>query len=229
MLDLPEKPSEKLESGQMLAFTKMRNLLLDLPQADLRYDALQQSKSGLVISTDIARYLDEQYAEEPAKGGLRDLKPSWDLAWRYAQDRLARELKNRKIRKRVRLMSGGWGAGKTFALRNEPTVAPCLIWDGTLSDREWAIIMIDLALKMGWKVEIVYVYRDLELALYGAVQRKREVGRGVPLAELPRNHRAVQQTLLDLTTLYQTDSSVSFLYLHNLGIAGVEAETPQIG
>ncbi len=89
--------------------------------------------------------------------------------------------------------------------------------------------MIDLALKMGWKVEIVYVYRDLELALYGAVQRKREVGRGVPLAELPRNHRAVQQTILDLTTLYQTDSSVSFLYLHNLGIAGVEAETPQIG
>jgi hypothetical protein len=107
-------------------------------------------------------------------------------------------------------------------------VSPCLIWDGTLGELKWAIEMIDLALKEGWRVEIVYVYRDLELALYGAIQRKKEVGRGVPLEELPHNHRKVQQSILALTDLYQANSDVSFLYLHNLGVTGVEASTPEI-
>lgn len=228
MLDLPENPSKRLSKEQRKAFFAMRSLLLDLKEADRRYDEFDQSKSGLVISTDIARYLDARYARKPAKGKGRDLAPSWDLAWRYSQDRLLREIKNRGRRKRVRFMSGGWGAGKTFALRNEPTVTPCLIWDGTLGDLAWAVSMIDLALEHNWRVEVVYVFRDLELALYGAVQRKREVGRGVPLEELPKNHREVQQAILDLTALYRENPSVSFLYLHNLGVTGVEAGTPEI-
>ncbi len=228
MLDLPDKPSKKLDREQQKAFEAMRELLRDLPEGDHRYDSLKQSKSGLVISTDIARYLDTRYAPDPKNGKLRDLDPSWDLAWRYAQDRLVREIGNRGTRNRVRFMSGGWGAGKTFALRNEPSVTPCLIWDGTLGDLTWAVEMIDLALDQKWLVEVVYVFRDLELALYGAVQRKKEVGRGVPLEDLPGNHRRVQQSILALTDLYQSDSSVSFLYLHNLGVAGVEANTPEI-
>lgn len=229
MFKLPNKPTKNLNGVQQKAFEKMRGLLRDLPEADRLYNDLKQSKSGLVISTDIARYLDIRYAPEPKKGKQRDLDPSWDLAWRYAQNRLVREIENKGTRKQVRFMSGGWGAGKTFALRNEPSVAPCLIWDGTLKETQWAVEMIDLALAKKWRVEVVYVFRDLELALYGAVQRKREVGRGVPLDELPGNHRAVQQTILKLTELYQVDSSVSFLYLHNLGITGIEAGTPDIG
>ena len=100
---------------------------------------------------------------------------------------------------------------------------------GTLGELRWAVEMVDRALGNNWRVEVAYVYRDLELALYGAVQRKREVGRGVPLDELPGNHRTVQQTILQLTELYQANSSVSFLYLHNLGTKEVEAGTPQIG
>lgn len=228
MLDLPEKPSQHLSKDQQKAFNAMRDLLGDQKEADRRYDALDASNSGRVISTDIARHLDTRYARQPEKGKVRDLAPSWDLAWRYSQDRLLREIKDRGKRKRIRFMSGGWGAGKTFALRNEPTVKPCLIWDGTLGDLPWAVTMIDLALRHKWRVEVVYVFRDLELALYGAVQRKREVGRGVPLEKLPKNHRDVQQTILNLTSLYRTDPSVSFLYLHNLGIKGVEAGTPEI-
>ena len=228
MLDLPEEPSDSLNSEQRKAFKLMRELLLKQKEADKTYDTLKYSKGGKVISTDIARHLDERYAEEPAKGKSRDLKPSWDLAWRYAQDRLKREIENREDLKSLRFMAGGWGAGKTFALGKEPSIEPDLIWDGTLRETAWAMEMIDLALKNKWKVEIAYVYRDLELALYGAIQRKKEVGRGVPLEELPRVHRAVQQTVLTLTELYQADKSVSFLYLHNLGIEGIEAETPKI-
>ncbi len=228
MLDLPKKPSQHLSKEQQKAFNAMRDLLGDLNEADRRYDDLDASNSGRVISTDIARHLDTRYARQPKEGQSRDLAPSWDLAWRYSQDRLLREIKDRGKRKRVRFMSGGWGAGKTFALRNEPTVKPCLIWDGTLGDLPWAVTMIDLALKHKWRVEVAYVFRDLELALYGAIQREREVGRGVPLEKLPKNHRDVQQTILNLTSLYRTDRSVSFLYLHNLGVTGVEAGTPEI-
>jgi len=227
-MEVPSKSQKMLTDEQQAAFVAMRNLLLDLPEADRRYNALKQSKSGTVISTDIARYLDKRYAKQPPKGKERDLAPGWDLAWRYARDRLNREIENRGPRKRIRFMSGGWGAGKTFALRNEPTVAPCLIWDGTLGDLNWAVKMIDLTLKHKWQVEVVYVFRDLELALYGAIQRKKEVGRGVPLEELPSNHRTVQQAVLALTELYRGVPSVSFLFLHNLGVAGIEARTPEI-
>jgi hypothetical protein len=229
MIVLPKTPHKKLTAEQQKAFETMRSLLQNLTEADRRYDALMNSQSGRIISTDIARYLDARYAKEPKKDQERDLEPGWDLAWRYAQNRLVREIKTRGNRKRLRFMSGGWGAGKTFALRNEPSVTPCLIWDGTMGDLTWAVEMIDLALTHQWQVEVAYVYRDLELALYGAVQRKREVGRGVPLKELPNNHHTVQQTILSLTDLYRGDPSVSFLYLHNLGVTGIEAGTPEIG
>lgn len=227
-MELPDEPQEDFSREQLEAFHQMRELLTRTGEADERYDLLEASRNGTVVSTDIARYLDVRYAKTPKVGRPRDLEPSWDLAWRYAQDRLRREVRARGSRKRVRFMSGGWGAGKTFALRNEPTTTPDLVWDGTLSEIPWAVEMIDLALDRGWKVEVAYVYRDLELALYGAIQRKREVGRSVPLAKLPKNHRLVQQTVLELTTLYRSHPSVSFLYLHNLGIPKIPGTTPEI-
>lgn len=132
MLVLPKAPHKKLTAEQQKAFEAMRELLQDIERADRRYDELEHSHSGRIISTDIARHLDTRYAKEPKKDQERDIEPGWELAWRYAQNRLVREIENRASRKRLRLMSGGWGAGKTFALRHEPTVAPCLIWDGTL-------------------------------------------------------------------------------------------------
>jgi len=226
--DLPKEPTEELSPAQRKAFNAMRKLLTDVSEADRRYNGLEESKKGKVISTDIARHLDTRYANSPPKGKGRDLTPGWDLAWRYAQYRLDYELRRRGKRKILRFMAGGWAAGKTFALNNEPSQPPDLIWDGTLNNPTWAAEMIDLALANGWKVEVVYVYRDLELALYGAIERERKVGRGVPIAKLPRNHRSVQKSILDLTTLYREDEDVSSIYLHNLGTEDVQAGTPVV-
>lgn len=196
----------------------MVKLLLDTAKADRHYDLLKDSKSGRIISTDIARFLDLRYAKPP-RGASRDLEPGWDLAWRYARNRFERELLSRGKRKIVRLMAGGWAAGKTHALEKESS--PDLAWDGTLGDTIWATEMIDLALENGWKIEIAYVFRDLELAFYGAVERGLSEGRTVPLEELPKSHRSVQQSILDLTALYLSEKRVSFLLLHNLGTAQV--------
>lgn len=124
-------------------------------------------------------------------------------------------------------MAGGWAAGKTHALRHE-TLKPDLVWDGTLSKPVWAASMIEIALHQGWQVEVVYIYRNLELAFYGAIERQKDEGRSVPLKELPKVHRAVQQSILELIPVYGRRSGVTFLFLHNLGKKGAMADPLQI-
>lgn len=135
MLVLPEAPQKKLSAEQQAAWGKMRDLLGNLPEADRRYDDIPDAEGGRVISTDLARMLDSRYAKDPGPGKLRDIIPGWDLAWRYAQDRFERELRGRSKRRRVRFMAGGWAAGKTHAVENQPSNKPDLTWDGTLKDR----------------------------------------------------------------------------------------------
>lgn len=218
-MNLPDKPespdSTPLNASQFKAWQRMRKLLEDEPEADRRYNAIPDSKNGRIISTDVARFLDSDYEKQPRKGHLRDIKPGWGLAYLYANDRFERELQKRARRKVVRFMAGGWAAGKTHALEKESS--PDLAWDGTLSDSRWAAEKIDLALAQDWKVEVAYVFRDLELAFYGAVERGIKEGRMVPLDKLPTTHRAVQKSIIDLTALYAGEPSVSFILLHNLG------------
>lgn len=146
----------------------------------------------------------------------------------HSQDRFERELRARKKRRRVRFMAGGWAAGKTHAVENQPSNKPDLTWDGTLKDIDWAVAMIDLAFQEGWEVEIAYIYRNLELALYGAVERRKKEGRAVPLEQLAANHREVQQSVLNLSLLYSGHPKISFLFLHNLGKKGVLSDPLKI-
>lgn len=204
----------KLSKEQQSAKSALFALLADSEEADRRYDSLKESHGGRIVSTDIARFLDTRYRDVPL-GRPRDPAPGWDLAWRYAQDRFKRELNHRSRRKVVRFMAGGWGAGKTHALEREPV--PDLAWDGTLKDTSWAQAMIHLALQTGWQVDVAYIFRDVELALYGAVERSRKEGRSVPLWELPAVHRTVQRSILSLIKKFRNDNEVSFTLLHNTG------------
>ncbi|MGB0745331.1 MAG: hypothetical protein ACPGSB_12470 [Opitutales bacterium] len=105
-MNLPDTPQEKgFSDEQKNAWEKMRSLISHRLEADSKYDKLGPALGGRIISTDIARHLDPRYARKPGKGQLRDIKPGWDLAWRYAQDRMARELENRRSRKLVRFMA----------------------------------------------------------------------------------------------------------------------------
>jgi hypothetical protein len=206
----------RLSKAQRNAKEALVALLMDEAEADRRYNALADSHGGRVISTDLARFLDTRYRDTPT-GRPRDLVPSWDLAWRYAQSRLARELKYRGSRKMVRFMAGGWGAGKTHAVDHAAVTIPDLVWDGTLKDSRWARRMVDLSLKYGWHVEIVYVFRDIELALYGALERGNFEGRSVPLVDLASNHRAVQLSIRRLLKRFGDHRNISVILLHNTG------------
>lgn len=227
-MKLPDTPHKKdLSDEQKNAWEKMRSLISRDVEADGRYDKLAPALGGRIISTDIARHLDARYASKPEKGQLRDIQPGWSLAWRYAQDRMARELQSRRSRKLVRFMAGGWAAGKTHALRNE-TSRPDLVWDGTLGEPVWAASMIEAALQQGWKVEVAYIYRNLELAFYGAIQRAEEEGRAVPLEKMAKNHREVQRSIIKLSEVFLGRKGISFLYIHNLGKKGALADPLKI-
>lgn len=197
-------------------------LISDPTRADPLYDALSDSKGGTIISTDLARFLDPLYAAA-APGTPRDLAPSWDHAYLYAQDRLEREITQRKKRQMIQFLSGGWGAGKSHAVAAKPSPVD-LTWDGTLAELPWAEQTVDLCLKHGWKVVIFHVHRNVELALYGAIERAQTEGRSVPLRELPGKHRQVQQTALALHRKYQRDKAVQFVFFHNTGTPQVAAE-----
>ncbi|HEV7405440.1 MAG TPA: hypothetical protein VGO11_21025, partial [Chthoniobacteraceae bacterium] len=138
-----------MTAEQLAARNAFATLLEDPAGADGIYDAWPDSHGGQVNSTDLARFLEIRYRDTPA-GQLRDLEPGWDRAWRYAQDRLRREVVHRHGRQVINFMAGGWGAGKTHALQG--AALQDLAWDGTLKDSSWARKMIDLALAHGWRV-----------------------------------------------------------------------------
>lgn len=70
--------------AQLKAWKAMRCLLENRSDADRRYDLLPDFWSGRIISTDLARFLDERYARPP-KRGLRNIEPGWDLPWRNGE------------------------------------------------------------------------------------------------------------------------------------------------
>ena len=198
-------------------------LVADAEKADRLYNDIPQTKGGTIISTDLARHLDVQYARDSAKGRPCDLAPSWAYAWRYAQDRLEREISRRGKRRRLRLMSGGWGSGKTYALERlkEENTQADLVWDGTLGDFKWAKATMEKALARNWQILIFHVHRNVELALYGAIQRSKKEGRSVPLADLPGNHRNVQKVVKRLYRKFENHSSIHFHLVHNTGTQDV--------
>lgn len=214
--------TRKLSKEQERARNAMAKLLAKPAEADRIYDTFPDSHGGRIISTDIARFLDTRYRDVPV-GQPRDLVPGWDLAWRYAQDRFARELQKPGPRRQVRFMGGGWGAGKTHAMSGADL--PDLGWDGTLLDSDWSIKMMDLAIANDWRVEVFYIFRDIELALYGAVERAASEGRSVPLRTLPENHRGVQESIRKLIAHYPAGGRVSFILLHNTGTKKVKGRT----
>lgn len=207
----PQKatPEPTLTLEQQIRRLRFQALIADISAADAQYDTLPETREGRIISTDFARFLDDAYRVH-VPGTLRDITPSWEDASRYAQDRLEREIRRRRGRKLLRLMAGGWAAGKTHALQRAATAD--LSWDGTLADTEWARRVITLALSHGWRVHLAYVQRPIELACWGALQRGVDEGRMVPLLALPSLHARVQASVLQLTKEFQQTSEILLLY-----------------
>lgn len=228
---MPTEPHNSLSTepalslAQEVARLRFEALVADPEAADGIYDSLPESRNGTIISTDLARLLDESYRVQ-VPGTVRDMLPSWRKAWVYAQNRLHREISVRRGRKLFRMMAGGWAAGKTYALQR--TKSADLSWDGTLADPVWAAEIILFAVSHGWKVQVAYVQRPIELACKGALERGVNEGRMVPLIELPGIHASVQASVMELERRFRSNAAVDFLLLHNPGTLAHPADVTRL-
>jgi hypothetical protein len=75
-----------------------------------------------------------------------------------------------------------------------------------------------------YRRKLIGFIRDIELALYGAIERAKKEGRSVPLVQLPGNHCAVQRSIRRLLGRFFSDGRVSFLLLHNTGFKDVKGK-----
>jgi len=144
----------------------------------------------------------------------------------YAKDRLWREIENRNGRKVLMFTAGGVAAGKSTAVTDEQVAAKDLVFDGTLRESDWAIQTIERALERGWRVEINYVQRPLDLVIPGAIKRANDGGRWGALADLPAIHQAAQQSTIEIAKHFAGNPAVKVNLWLNEG--KTTAEKPKL-
>jgi len=210
-----------MNAEQRAARDSFAALLRHSAEADANYDLLTESHGGRIISTDIARFLETRYRDTPA-GRPRDLA-GVGSGLAVCAGPIAKGNRESEWSARCEVYGRRVGRRQTHALQGAELAD--IAWDGTLKGYRWACEMIDLALDHGWRVQIAYVLRDIELALYGAIERAKKEGRGVPLRTLPGNHRAVQRSVLRLLRRYENHPRVVFLLLHNMGAETIHGKS----
>lgn len=182
----------------------------DLHASEDLYKKLEESKNGKILDTDIARNLYEPYAtlmESRFNYVCSTLMPAaWFVDYLYYKSLIEIAIENRDCKKEkntsVVLLAGGDGSGKTSAVKQlelEAINEASLIKDSTMSsDYEFHHNMVEWTLRRGLDVILVYVFRPIELALYGNIQRAKIIGRVRPLVEIAEAHYKAQQNILKL-------------------------------
>jgi uncharacterized protein (UPF0248 family) len=124
--------------------------------------------------------------------------------------------KSSEPEKSVLMLAGGTGSGKTTT-RKELPEAYTITYDSTLSDYERAKKYIDKATELGYKVDIVYVYRDPFEAFKNGVMARFESGlpRTVTVSNHINSHRKAKRVILDLSENYKENENVEFRIIEN--------------
>jgi hypothetical protein len=196
------------------------------------YNALEESKGGKVLNTDIARELSPEYAaDRTLSASVHD--PSSALIKQLYAQKLAQPAKPNST---VLFTGGGTGAGKTTALENAfPNLSKQaeMIYDTNLNNFDSAVKKINQALKTGRNVNIAYVYRDpVESLTVGALTRAEDMkkklgsGRTVPIEEHLKTHVGVREVIPQLIEKYKDNPNVSIGAVNNtLGKGNARAST----
>lgn len=173
---------------------------------------------GKTINTDNARELYSQYvADRSLSAGVHE--PASRIA-KLVYKTLLRTSKN--IGDRVVLFTGGGtGAGKSSALKDIPLTTQMeknasIVYDTNLDKTASAVTKIEQALKAGYDVNIVYVYRDpVEAFANGTLTRADRMGRTVPIAEHANTHFGIPPTAMEIMDIYKNDHRVKIHLIDN--------------
>lgn len=193
-----------------------------------RYESL----NGNYLGADEAKELFDEYAcsYETRKmlvhavhypsGAL--VKAIWDR--RLAEPRAAAD-------EFVMFTAGGPGSGKTTAIEvvpetNRLRASAFIVHDTMFAELERSERKIQDVLQHGRRAVVVYVYRPVEKAMVGVIERARQTGRIVTLRDVAEKHYECQETILALFEKYGPGSGVEFIVLDNSGEVGEALRIP---
>lgn len=229
MLHIPvSKDLNDKESMDEAAFAGQ--LQCDIEQSELLYNNLTDSSYGKVLSTDIAIHLYASYPKDvdDRYNYIQSTRMPAACFVHYLYYKRLEELAsvNQTVgscrhNSDVVILAGGDGSGKTFAVRHLglPILEKaCVIKDCTLSgDFEYYRDLVKNTLESNFHVTIVYVFRPIELALIGNINRAQDIGRIRSLVEIASAHCQAQQNVLELIKYFgdkidviAIDNSLSF-------------------
>lgn len=205
----------------------------DIDRAVANYEKANTQNGTLVINTDQARDLSEDYNRDIESRSLYAAavhEPASALVkkvWRAALDRPPAPGKEAN----VIFTAGGTGAGKTTAIDNVPAIAQLrdasdIIYDGNLNNFDKAVQRIEEALASGRTADIVYVYRDpVEAMRNGALPRAERQGRTVRIDAHADSHIGSLKVVGQLMERYKGDPRVNIVVLDNSHGPGGAVET----
>lgn len=156
----------------------------------------------------------------------------------YSSGALVKEIWQRKLAQApatpdeyVLFTAGGPGAGKTAAIESQPACRELVrnayvVHDTMLAEFERGVAKLAEVIASGRRVVVIYVYRPVENAMVGVIDRAKQTGRIVALKDVARKHFESQETLIQLAEHYETSPLTRFLVLDNSGPLGTAQEIP---
>lgn len=202
----------KLAGDQKFVQDIFLQLIRNPKKADAIYDAIPDSKSGKIVSVDIARFLAPEF--ETWDGRVRHTPSTSQPAGEYAHKRLLRALKAGKPNSILLITAGGAGSGKTSALRINQSGSLVddadLVFDNQMRDYTRSCEIVRTAFVCRWKVRLLYVHRPFQEVVPAVAERSLRTGRWNRLKELPEAHIESRVTVLNLLHFWSKHAHFDF-------------------
>jgi hypothetical protein len=119
----------------------------------------------------------------------------------------------------VVFLAGGGGSGKNTSVANladfQELIRDQIVYETIMSDFDAAVSKVDAALALGKGVDIKFIYRPIEQAALGVLDRAAREGRTYPVEPLSEGHFYAQRTILGLAKHYENNPLVSISVIDN--------------
>lgn len=182
---------------------------------------LYRQRFGVVVGTDLARELFPDYT------ATLESRLKFAMAVQRSAARTADEVFNRIVSGTrigdALFTAGGTGAGKTTAIRTSTQTegliaSAAVIYDSNFNSFGSAKAKVELALRAGLRVVVIFVHRHpVEAYLEGVLPRALVEGRTVSIEGHLRMHRDALKTFSRVQRRFAEDSLAAFLVLNNTG------------
>ncbi len=192
----------------------------DFARARAAYEAIDDTELGLtseggrVINTDLARELSPAYRADRSRSADVHEAASAFVKRLYAEK--LREDPAPGQQRAVLFTAGGTGAGKSTGLRVLGDEGAAIIYDTNMNTLASSVKKIEQALDAGWRVKILYTYRDpIEALENGALPRAERVGRTVPITAHVDTHVGAREVMDAIAERYADDPRVVLQVIDN--------------